>query len=553
MKFKSYLLILIFLFSSFKAFAAPRCEELLDVIYNDSIRDDVNLNTIEDQKTIGIRLEKYWSTEKNKRGTWKLLTDKNGYFIIGKITKGYLSKQINNGDVILSINDIDLRELANDKKNLRIMKKDISDLFEENELIKFKILRTNKITSKKETILIDKKYKTSKEPNIKNTLESFDKPTVDFFVNSIDVNEKNGFFDASIETSFLENIDERFFLTKAIFDTIVYKKKFDDKSRMTQYWYERCSIPDEEWHKLNSEDPAYGMKFDNLIKEDLTTRTSYYHIEPDASMNIPKDENGEYLKDENGKIAWDKLYYLPDRAKIIYKSNSTYRIRNNFNLKTFPFDKQKLIIYLKNDINDINDYRALVSDHTMRRAVEFKDTNSIQGWNVIKVTTQYQISRDENTRSYNDGIKLEIEIERKSRYYIYKIILPILLILSVCWSAVWINPREIESRLTITIVCLLSLIAYNFVIDSDMPKLEYLTIMDYIILVSYVYATIPNFLSIIAFQLIGKRKKLTNNLEIFGKKYGLISYLFLVIFIILLNSASSPEHTNGMLTWLIPR
>ena len=152
---------------------------------------------------------------KNKRGTWELLTDKNGYFIIGKITKGYLSKQINNGDVILSINDIDLRELANDKKNLRIMKKDISDLFEENELIKFKILRTNKITSKKETIIIDKKYKTSEEPNIKNTLESFDKPTVDFYVNSIDVNEKNGFFDASIETSFLENIDERFFFNKS--------------------------------------------------------------------------------------------------------------------------------------------------------------------------------------------------------------------------------------------------------------------------------------------------------------------------------------------------
>ena len=553
MKFKSYLLILIFLFSSFKVFAAPRCEELLDVIYNDSIRDDVNLNTIEDQKTIGIRLEKYWSTEKDKRGTWELMTDKNGYFIVGKITKGHLSKQIYNGDVILSINDIDLRELVNDKKNLRIMKKDISDLFEENELIKYKILRTNKVTNKKETIIVDRIYKTSKEPDIKNTLESFDKPTVDFYINSIDVNEKNGFIDASIETSFLEVIDKRFFLTKAIFDTIVYDKKFDGKSRMTHYWYERCSFPDEEWQKLNSEDPAYGMKFDNLIKEDLTSRTSHYHIEPDASWNLPKDENGEYLKDENGKIAWDKVYYLPDRAKIIYKSNSTYRIRNNFNLKTFPFDKQKLTIYLKNDINDINDYRALVSGYTMRKAVKFKDTNSIQGWNVIKATTQYQISRDENKRSYNDGIKLEFEIERKSRYYIYKIILPILLILSVCWSAVWINPREIESRLTITIVCLLSLIAYNFVIDSDMPKLEYLTIMDHIILISYVYATIPNFLSIIAFQSIGKRKKLTNNLELIGKKYGLISYLFLVIFIILLNSATSPEHTNGMLTWLVPR
>ena len=33
-------------------------------------------------------------------------------------------------------------------------------------------------------------------------------------------------------------------------------------------------------------------------------------------------------------------------------------------------------------------------------------------------------------------------------------------------------PRELESKLTITIVCLLSLIAYNFVIDKDLPKLE---------------------------------------------------------------------------------
>tara|TARA_B100001250_G_C19328848_1_gene583753 strand:- start:291 stop:551 length:261 start_codon:yes stop_codon:yes gene_type:complete len=86
-----------------------------------------------------------------------------------------------------------------------------------------------------------------------------------------------------------------------------------------------------------------------------------------------------------------------------------------------------------------------------------------------------------------------------------------------------------------------------------MPKLEYLTIMDYIILISYVYATIPNFLSIIAFQSLGKRNKLNNNIEVYGKKYGLISYLFFIIFIILFNTTSSPEHTNSMLTWLVPR
>tara|TARA_B100000029_G_C17557004_1_gene951978 strand:+ start:371 stop:2044 length:1674 start_codon:yes stop_codon:yes gene_type:complete len=550
MNYKFYILILFFLFSSFKAFAIPRCEELLDVVYNDTIKKDVNINTIEDQKTIGIRLEKYWSTEKLYSGTWELLTNADGYFIVGKVTKGSLSNQIMQGDVILSINDIDLRELAKDTNKKMIMKIDISDLFEVDELIKFEILRKNETTNKEEIIIVDRKYKSAKEPNLKNTLESFDNPKVDFYVNSIEVNEKKGFFDASIETSFLEIIDERYFLLKAIFDTIVYDKVYDDKSRLTQFWYERCSFPDEEWHKLNTKEPDYGMKFDNLIKEDLTTRNSHYHIEPDWSVKFIKDENGEYIKDKNGEIDWSKTYFKPDKAKIIYKSISSYRIKNSFNLKTFPFDKQKLTIYLKNEINNISQHRSAVTGYTMRRALEFKDSNSIQGWNITGVDAKYHITRDMNERIYNDGVKLEFEIERKSRYYVFKIILPILLILSVCWSAVWIDPKEIESRLTITIVCLLSLIAYNFVIDSDMPKLEYLTIMDYIILISYVYATIPNFLSILAFNLIRKNKKLCQRYESYGKRYGVMSYFIFVFLIIVININASPEHTNATLSWM---
>ena len=104
----------------------------------------------------------------------------------------------------------------------------------------------------------------------------------------------------------------------------------------------------------------------------------------------------------------------------------------------------------------------------------------------------------------------------------------------ICWSAVWIDPKEIESRLTITIVCLLSLIAYNFVIDSDMPKLEYLTIMDYIILISYIYAAIPNFLSIYSFHLDKTNKVLAEKYERYEKKYALLSYILIVFLIIIL-------------------
>ena len=188
------------------------------------------------------------------------------------------------------------------------------------------------------------------------------------------------------------------------------------------------------------------------------------------------------------------------------------------------------------------------------KAEEFKNNNDIQGWDIKNLELKYDQYLDPITQLIFDGVKMEIEIERKSIYYLFKIILPIILILIICWSSVWIDPKEIESRLTITIVCLLSLIAYNFVIDSELPKLEYLTVMDYIILVSYIYATIPNFLAILSFNLLKNRNKNKQNfarrIEYIEARYGLLSYLLIILTIIIVASNLNPDHSSQALTWV---
>ena len=110
-------------------------------------------------------------------------------------------------------------------------------------------------------------------------------------------------------------------------------------------------------------------------------------------------------------------------------------------------------------------------------------------------------------------------------------------------------PRELESKLTITIVCLLSLIAYNFVIDKDLPKLSYLTILDYIVLLSYVFATIPNFISIYSFEKHRSRKPIWRIVDRKSRIYGPIIYLILVLFIIIIN-VSGNENTSAFLSFL---
>ena len=113
-------------------------------------------------------------------------------------------------------------------------------------------------------------------------------------------------------------------------------------------------------------------------------------------------------------------------------------------MKTFPFDKQVLRIFLYNDKYPLDDRRASVSNYSALDANKFSENNTIPGWDINNVTLNYDIHTDYEDKIY-DGVAFEIDISRKSGYYIFKIIIPIILILMVCWSAVWINPREIES------------------------------------------------------------------------------------------------------------
>ena len=185
----------------------------------------------------------------------------------------------------------------------------------------------------------------------------------------------------------------------------------------------------------------------------------------------------------------------------------------------------------------------------------FMSLDDIPGWHKksYTVTNQTYQTATQYKDTYRDSYVVMIELERKAGYYIFKVIFPILLILLICWSVVWVDPKELESRLTITIVCLLSLIAYNFVIDSELPKLEYLTVLDWIILISYVYATIPNLLSVVSFRLLKTNLPLGNKIERLSKRYGLASYISMIFFIIFLNVSTNFDHSSSALSWMAPR
>ena len=448
-----------------------------------------------------------------QKGDWEVDKSKDGYYRVGKIWTQKMAAKLKPYDLIISADGKDIRnlDLSLQKNDSDI--KDFTDFFDNKKEIEFIFLS------------IDANGKKFNQ-KIKAKVEEFDysDPYIDFYIESVSINEKDATTNVTIETEFEEMLSKDFPMTKLAREILVFKKDSGED------WFEECQYSTTEWENLETINPNYGMVFENLVYRDNSRFEANFLIFP-------------------GMVGtWD--FITEDYLSILYKSKGEYNFKTDFKLHSFPFDRQEIKVFAYQSRYGLGEYQAAVSDWTKRRLISFANKeNAIQGWNIVNHSANYKVYKDPNNQFYNDGVELVLTIERKSSYYVFKVILPIILILMVCWSAVWIDPREIESRLTITIVCLLSLIAYNFVIDSDMPKLEYLTIMDYIILISYVYAAIPNFLSIYSFQLIKKNKPLAEKYETIEKRYGLLSYILIIFIIVIINASNAPEHTNSMFTW----
>jgi hypothetical protein len=52
------------------------------------------------------------------------------------------------------------------------------------------------------------------------------------------------------------------------------------------------------------------------------------------------------------------------------------------------------------------------------------------------------------------------------------------------WLTYWINPEVVAPQISVAVTAMLTLIAYRFAIGNSLPKLSYLTRMDYFIFFS---------------------------------------------------------------------
>ncbi len=176
---------------------------------------------------------------------------------------------------------------------------------------------------------------------------------------------------------------------------------------------------------------------------------------------------------------------LPEVVNVDADGNVQYTVRltgrfsATMNLKDFPLDRQQFNIWVVAPILGGNRV-DLIPDTTV--SVLRNEQLSISDWTIAEPELVAKEYRATPQAGPLQGVALVVEAKRRRGYYVIQVLIPLVAIVSMAWTVFWIDPSVVPTRIGVVVSTMLTLIAYRFMLGNLVPRLSYLTRLDYFML-----------------------------------------------------------------------
>jgi hypothetical protein len=195
---------------------------------------------------------------------------------------------------------------------------------------------------------------------------------------------------------------------------------------------------------------------------------------------------------------------------VEYKQKLNVTLENRFDLRKFPFDRQKLRVELESF-----DWPATQVQLTRRAdRVAFSERFEIPEWQAVAVGSDIREMEEARDRTEFSELVVTLEVDRESGFYVWKILVPLVLLVGISWSVFWMSGETLAARIAISFTGILTVVAYQFVINEVLPKVTYFTLWDTILLLSFVLMALTVAVNVLqALLRIKRREKLANEID----------------------------------------
>jgi hypothetical protein len=186
---------------------------------------------------------------------------------------------------------------------------------------------------------------------------------------------------------------------------------------------------------------------------------------------------------QNNRWTQNRLVVIQPNGQATYFERFTTTFQApDFDFRRFPFDTQQF--YIRVDavypeeyfvFSDLEQYTAV---GTQLGEEEWYVTDSD-----IEVTSETALTGNITSR-----YSFRFEAKRHLIFYVFRILVPLLLIIIVAWITFFL--KDFTKRIEATSANLLLFIAYNFTIGNSLPALGYLTFLDTILMAAFIISVL---------------------------------------------------------------
>ncbi len=213
---------------------------------------------------------------------------------------------------------------------------------------------------------------------------------------------------------------------------------------------------------------------------------------------------------------------LPEVAQVSADGTVTYRQRltgilsQPLNLANFPMDSHTFSIHFAS--------ASYNSEELLFVPGNMKDDESVIGGSMaidLSVPDWQILNHEAVSQAYepipivsNAGFAINFMAKRYVIYFYWQILLPLMVVVAMSWTAFWIQHSQPGVRVAVSTSSILTLIAHRFIVASLLPRLPYMTRIDYFSVGSTLLVFIALILVVTATYLhANNREVLANNID----------------------------------------
>ena len=190
-----------------------------------------------------------------------------------------------------------------------------------------------------------------------------------------------------------------------------------------------------------------------------------------------------------GDISAIKIEVRPD-GHVRFMEARNVTLETPMRLEPFPFDTQTLQARMVAFGNDSDQVLLEVNQRMLGATEEHVKNDKLVNMAEWRLLNLDMVTRFSDHRFYGEvkpvsELLFTVTLQREAASVLWKVVLPLIILVLLMWAIFWLEVDNLSDRLNVAFIGILTVVAYQFLIEGSMPRISYFTFTDTVLLYSF--------------------------------------------------------------------